>query len=366
LKDKCVGIINYELLIRGKTESNIASLVKKRSTNREEFIWKLQKNSIIIWDEAHKLKNFKTKNSKTCMAAYKQGFKQMFLSASVATTPLELRTIGTCAKLFKGAKEYYQFLYDHGCSKGQWGMVFNDDKSALNRIHKNLFDKRGVRLRRDLIPNFPECEIQIEPYNMDDENTKRINEIYEEMHRELKKIDKKIKNDKENELTIRLRAREKTEMIKIPLIQEMVEEALESGMSVVIFLNFSASIDALAERLNTKCIFDGRVGDKVREQNKKDFQSNKERTIIISTSAGGVGLSLGDEDGNYPRLSIISPDDSAVKMKQVMGRTTRENSKSKSVLKFVFISNTIEEMVSNNVKQKLNNLDTINDGDFVL
>ena len=350
LKDKCIGIINYESLIRGHKDSNIASYIKKRATQRNEFLWKLPKDSSIIWDEAHKLKNWKTQNSKTCISAYKQGYKQIFLSASIATTPLELRTIGMCLKLFKNAKEYYEFLFNNGCSKGIWGITFNNDKNVLLKIHKNLFNKRGVRLKRDSIPNFPECEIEIEPYNMNDETTKKINKIYEEMNLELKKIEEKIKNDSENELTIRIRARQRCEFLKIPLIQEMVEESVESGMSVVVFLNFSESIDALAQRLNTKCIFDGRVGDKIREQNK--------------TSAGGVGLSIGDELGGFPRVSIISPDDSAVKMKQVLGRTVRENSKSKSLIKFVFVSGTIEEKVSNNVKQKLNNLSLINDGDL--
>jgi len=236
----------------------------------------------------------------------------------------------------------------------------------LKRIHKSLFSDRGVRLRRDEIPNFPEYETEISPYNLDDDSTKRINQIYDEMNMELKKIDKKIKKDCKNELTIRLRAREKTEMIKLPLILEMVNEAIEAGMSAVIFLNFSASIDALAERLNTKCIFDGRVGDKVREKNKQDFQNNTERVIIINSAAGGTGLSIGDLDGDHPRISIISPDDSAFKMKQVTGRTVRENSKSKSIIRFVYISGTIEEKVANNVKQKLDNLELLNDGDLKL
>ena len=364
LKSRCIGIVNYESLIRGKSESPIASYIKNKKTHKEEFIWKMPKDSIIIWDEAHKLKNFKTKNSKTCMKAYKQGIRQLFLSASIATSPLELRAIGTCLKMFKGPKDFYQFLYNNGCTKGRWGFQFNNDKNVLNKIHKVLFSDRGTRLRRDTIPNFPECEVQVDPYNLDEDDTKRINTIYSEMQLELKKIEKKIKKDSTNELVIRLRAREKTELIKIPLIQEMVEEAVEAGMSVVIFLNFSASIDALAERLNTKCIFDGRLPDKVREQNKADFQSNKERVIIINSAAGGTGLSIGDVTGNYPRISLISPDDSAFKMKQVQGRTVRENSKSKSILRFIFISNTIEEVVAMNVKQKLDNLDLLNDGDL--
>ena len=366
LSDKCIGIINYESLIRGKSESPIASYVKNRKTRKEEFVWKLPSKSIIIWDEAHKLKNFKTKNCKTCMKAYKQGFTQLFLSASIATSPLELRAIGTCLKMFKSSREFYNYLYENGCTKGRWGFEFNNDKNALTKIHKTLFSDRGTRLRRDSIPNFPECEVQVDPYDLDEADTKKINQIYDEMTVELKKIEKKSKKDTVNELVIRLRARQSTEIIKVPLIQEMVESALEEGMSVVVFLNFSDSIDALATRLNTKCIFDGRLKDEIREQNKKDFQSNKERVIIINSAAGGTGLSIGDLEGNHPRLSLISPDDSAFKMKQVQGRTVRENSKSKSILRYIFIKNTIEERVANNVKQKLANLDLLNDGDLKL
>jgi len=363
--DKCLGIINYELLIRGRKDSDIASYVKKRTTRREEFVWKLPKNTIIIWDEAHKLKNFKTQNSKTCINAYKQGYKQVFLSASLATTPLELRTVGTCLKMFKTANEYYQFLYNHGCTKGMWGMEFNNDKNVLVNLHKQLFNKRGIRLKRDEIPNFPECEVEVDPYDMDKSDTEEINRVYDEMHKELAVLDKRIKKDGDNELTVRLRSRQKIEIIKVPLIYDMVNEAIEAGLSVVIFLNFSASIDALANRLNTKCIFDGRLDDKVREQNKEDFQSNKEKVIIINSSAGGTGLSIGDVTGNHPRISLISPDDNCFKIKQTMGRTVRENSKSKSIIRFIYISNTIEEKVAANVKQKLNNLDLLNDGDLL-
>ena len=366
LKNKCLGVVNYEQLTRGKTESEIASYVKRQKTHRKEFVWKLSKNSLIIWDEAQRLKNHKTKNSKCCIEANKAGYPQVFLSASVATNPLELRTIGICLGIYANQKEYFKFLYNNGCTKGRWGWQFDNNKETLKNIHKMLFEQRGVRLRRDSIPNFPECEIEVEPYDLDSESTEKINEIYEEMHLELKKIDKKIKSDGDSELTVRLRARQSTELIKVPLIQEITEECIENGMSVIIFLNFSESIDALAERLSTKCIFDGRISNTIREKNKDDFQANKERVIIINSAAGGVGLSLGDVTGDHPRVSIVSPDDSAFKMKQVQGRSVRENSKSKSIIKFVFISKTIEEQVSNNVKQKLANMDLINDSDLKL
>jgi hypothetical protein len=362
---KLIGIINYELLIRGRTDSKIASYVEDRRTHRKEFVWKIPKrNSIILWDEAHKLKNYKTKNSKTCIAAHKQGYRQLFLSATIATNPLEIRTIGTCLKLFKGNKDYYTFLNEHGCEKGRWGMEFNNDKKSLQKLHKYFFEERGVRLKRDDIIGFPECEIEIEAYDLDEESTSKINQIYDEMKRELKSLDSKIKKDGDSELTIRLRARQKCEILKVPIFADMAQEAVEEGMSVVVFLNFSDSIDALARLLNTECIFDGRYPNELREYNKEQFQDNKEKVIIINTAAGGVGLSLPDTTGLNPRIALISPDDSAFKMRQVQGRIWRESSKSKSLQRIIYTAGTVEEIVCNNVKQKLDNLDLINDDDL--
>jgi hypothetical protein len=62
-------------------------------------------NTIILWDESQRLKNWKTKTTKTCVAAYQQGFKQLFLSATNATTPLELRAVGMSLKLFRGVNK---------------------------------------------------------------------------------------------------------------------------------------------------------------------------------------------------------------------------------------------------------------------
>jgi len=63
-------------------------------------------------------------------------------------------------------------------------------------------------------------------------------------------------------------------------------------------------------------------------------------------------------------LALISPCYSAVLMRQATGRVWRDSGKSKSVQKIVFVGNTIEEEVCEKVKLKLENLDTLNDGDL--
>ena len=172
-------------------------------------------------------------------------------------------------------------------------------------------------------------------------------------------------NKSANQLTAILRARQKIELIKVPLFLEMIEESLESEMSVVVFCNFTETINALSERLNTKCIVNGDPKNvKNRQSNIDNFQADKERVILINISAGGAGLSLHDINGKYPRISLISPSYSAVLMRQATGRVWRDSAKSRSIQKIVFVSGTVEEKVCESVKLKLENMDTLNDGDL--
>lgn len=368
MKNELVGVVNYEQIRIGKTDSPFASYVENRKTHKKKFVWKIPKNTLIIWDESQKLKNWKTKNSKTCIEALKQGYKMLFCSATNATNPLELRTVGTCLNLFKGANQYYQWCYQHGVAKGRFGLEFTSDiklrQKVLKKLHTDIFVNRGSRLTRDTIPNFPESEIIADCYNMDEMDVNRINTIHSDMKKELLKLAKQTKVDKASELTAILRARQQIELIKVPLFVDMIEEGIEGGMSVVVFVNFTETLQAIAKRLNTNCIFDGKTSDVERQKSVDDFQSGKERVILVNIASGGAGLSLHDIHGLNPRLAIMSPSYSAVLMRQATGRVWRENGKSKSVQKIVFVANTVEEQVCENVKEKLKNLDLLNDGDL--
>lgn len=364
MKDRLVGIINYEKLRTGRKDSDIASYILHRHEKRAKFEWKLPKKTLIIWDESQKLKNWKTQNSKTCQAAIKAGYPMLFCSATNATNPLEMRAVGLALKIYKNGKAYYDWAYENGVYKGNWGLEFNNDPKILKRLHRTIFEQRGVRLRRDDIPNFPACEIIPEVYNMDEEDAHKINQIYDDMERELAKLERIKKGDGESELTIQLRARQQIELIKVPLFVDMIEEAKEQGFSVAVFVNFTETLNALAARLGTSCIFDGKTPDKIRDRNVELFQEDKERVILVNVQSGGAGLSLHDLNGNFPRMSIISPTYSPVFMRQALGRIWRDDAKTKSVQRIVCVANTVEENVCRNVQQKLDNLDLLNDGDL--
>ena len=191
-----------------------------------------------------------------------------------------------------------------------------------------------------------------------------ILQIYKDMQREIALLKAKQKKDSTAEMVVRLRARQQAELVKVPLLVDLTEECIEQGQSVVIIVNFSETIKALSKRLNSTCIVWGENKDGERDKNIKSFQDDKSRVIILNIQAGGVGVSLHDLNGKYPRVSLISPNDSAVLLRQALGRIHRAGAKTKALQKVIYIANTIEEEVCKNVKSKIKNLDLINDGDL--
>lgn len=361
-------VLNYESVKTGKYKDIGVWQDVSRTSNKQFFKWNLPKNTLIIFDESHKLKGHGTQNSEMALEAKKQGYHILCCSATNAIDPVELKTVGLILGVYKRGK-WRAFLKEHGCEKGRFGWEFNGDKKILKKLHHDLFVERGVRLSKRDIPNFPDCDTIAEAYNMDDKSEKDINEAYAEMERELTMLKIKCKNTKEyqiNSMVIQLRARQRAELIKVPLLVEMAEDAIESGMSVVIFLNFSESIKALSKRLRTNCIVWGENKGEERQRNIDAFQADTERIIIVNVKAGGAGLSLHDLNGQFARMSLISPTPSAVDLRQALGRIHRDGAKSKALQKIIFVANTEEEKTCEKVKLKLENLDTINDGDVLI
>ena len=355
-------VINYESLRTGKYKE-IGTWVVPKGKKKKVFTWKCSKDTLIVFDESHKLKNKKTQNSEIAVEAKKQGYKILLCSGTAAISPLELYASGYILGLHV-LKDYYPWIYKHGCYKGNFGLEFNGDEFVLKKLHKDLFLDKGVRIKKEDIKGFPDCETIVDTFDLDSESEKKINQIYKDMQREIALLKAKQKKDSTAEMVVRLRARQQAELVKVPLLVDLTEECIEQGQSVVIIVNFSETIKALSKRLNSTCIVWGENKDGERDKNIKSFQDDKSRVIILNIQAGGVGVSLHDLNGKYPRVSLISPNDSAVLLRQALGRIHRAGAKTKALQKVIYIANTIEEEVCKNVKSKIKNLDLINDGDL--
>lgn len=96
----------------------------------------------------------------------------------------------------------------------------------------------------------------------------------------------------------------------------------------------------------------------------ESFQKNETNVCLCMVQAGGVAVSLHDLEGDHPRVALICPGWSAVELIQALGRIHRNGGKTPCLQKLIFADGTVEQIVQRKVKNKVDNLSALNDGDL--
>jgi SNF2 family DNA or RNA helicase len=258
---------------------------------------------------------------------------------------------------------FYQWAMKYGCVKNRWnGVEFAGGHSHIEAIAEQISHRCARMTAAELAEHFAETQIITEPLQFGDE----IESIYNEMEKELADLEEKSKGDSTNKsaaaLVAQLRARQRVELFKVPVIVDMVEDLLAEGKSVAVFVNFSATLDALKEKLPTNSLkIDGRQTAQEREAAIEAFQGNTSRVVLANIAAGGVGISLHDTHGGHPRAAIISPDWNEKNILQAIGRVHRAGGKTPSLQRILFAAGTVEESVEKSVRKKISLLKTLNE-----
>ena len=94
---------------------------------------------------------------------------------------------------------------------------------------------------------FKECDVTAKAYPMMPKVAAQIEEQHQIIHQAME--DLRNKSSSANPLVIMLRARQKIEMLKVPLFVELTEKHLRRGKYVVWFLNFKETKKVLTEKL---------------------------------------------------------------------------------------------------------------------
>jgi len=224
------------------------------------------------------------------------------------------------------------------------------------------------------IPSFPATMIEATP--IETGKAKSIQRVYDNLKRQMKEAQRHDDRDTLHSLahnlnarsvtalTIQLRARQEIELLKADAMVAMAKDAVEEGMSVVLLVNFDATIEHLAAALNAHdSILRGGQSPTERQRVIDRFQANECPVVIANMQAGGVGVSLHDPKGIRPRLSLISPSFSAQDLRQALGRVHRAGGAA-SIQKILFAADTVEEHTADICANKLANIDLLNDGDL--
>ena len=382
-------VINYEKLIRGNTKWLKYNKPPKgpngKAIDMPRFLLtrlNFPDNALVILDEAHRCKAFASLSAGVMIACKKQGYKLLNLSATLACDPREMKASGYANNFIRTpyAKEYKQFCIDHGAEwLGRWGALTFDAtcskaQSKMKAIHRSLFEiqQSASRLTRQMMAEyFPDNHVDATAYTMDEVNTKKIQAVYDWLDRELERLYEHCENYGECVLTLILEARQRIEMLKVPLFVSLIEDSFDEGNSVVCFVNFTRTLEAINTKLLHRKDFKNNIGyirggqkDADRERDIADFQADRKRIILANQAAGGIAIDLHDLNGNFPRQSILSPTFSAVQLLQAMGRIHRHGALTPCYQSLAYVAGTIEERACRNVQAKLDNLTLLNDGDL--
>jgi len=350
-------VINYEKIRTGKTE-----YMSKRA--KKIFLWNLPENTLVLCDEAHKMKGPFTLNSQLAISLVNQGHQLHMMSATAAEDPTEMRALGYVLDLHslnetKGSKKnWYSWMYQFGCAKDLWNQWCLKKRSKLLELHDIMYSNNCKRLTvRDFPDSFRANRVFIEPIQFQEQ--RKILNAYKEAGITPAIVTKFFESsdveDSEFEMVNLLRARQLAESFKVKDMADMSKELLNQKKSVVLFVNFSDTVEALCGILKCKCIRGGQ-NPKERQDIIDAFQRDEEHVLVVNTAAGGTGISLHDVNGNRQRVTLISPSFNVKDYMQALGRIHRNGAKSDAIQKILVASDTVEEKVIEAIENKVANI----------
>ena len=388
---KAFLVINYEKLARGNTKwlkrskkwgNELWKQIAHRDKGCPEFLQaklNLPDNSFVILDESHKCKGRDSLNAGIMIACKRQGFKLHLMSATQATSCLEMYAFGyVIGHHDLSYKSFDLYCKDHGAEPiGKWGALTFDGESknartAMKKAHDNIFEYQGFAsklTRASMGSHFPDNFIEAVSLDFGKANTVKMEQIYAEMQREIDKLDERSSDYSIHIFAILTKARRKTELLKVPVLVEYMEESFKEENSPVCFINYTDTIGAMVDRFGKPLqrhinLIRGGQTSLERDGILADFQSDRKRIMIANIKSGGTGIDMHDLNGNYPRTSYINPGFSAVDVLQSLGRICRQGAKTKCLQKIVFAAGTIEETACQKVQMRINNLHTLNTGEL--
>lgn len=355
--------INLELLRYGRTP--YGTWVNEGGKVR----WRWAKEiGFLVIDEVHRCAGIESQAANMLYHSRTDKIPTLMMSATPAQSPLEMHAIGHVLGLHKGGQDFWQWARNHGCRKdksgefGFYGWPGKKPDAIMEELHRKLFPAYGTRIRKADIPGFPKTQILAELYDV--EQPGLVDALYARMEEAIKELHDRTSRYRQSPSSKLLAAQQEVELLKVPILVELANDAVDRGCSVPIFVNFRATMRELLTRLNTPCAIYGAQDSRERQGFIDGYQMGFFRHIVCQAQAGGVLISLHDLDGCYPREALICPGWCARTMHQIFGRVHRDDAKTPSIQRIILAAGTCEEKIHAACSRKAENMYALVDGDL--
>ena len=144
---------------------------------------------------------------------------------------------------------------------------------------------------------------------------------------------------------------------KISQTIELAENIIEQGKKVIIFCNFTDSLNKISEHFGKTAVkLDGSMSKPSRQHSVDEFQDNdKVRVFVSNLKAGGVGITLtAAEAVIFNDISFVPSD-----MAQAEDRAYRYGQKNNVLIYYPLFDNTIEAIIYDMVNAKKQVISTV-------
>ena len=150
---------------------------------------------------------------------------------------------------------------------------------------------------------------------------------------------------------------------KIPYTCEIIDKCIEQGKKVIVFTNFTMTLDMIHEKYKkNSVVLDGRMSKEKRQDAVDKFQTQDKIKVFISNIvAGGVGITLtAAEVVIMNDLSFVPAHHS-----QAEDRAYRYGQKNSVLVYYPIFENTIEKIIYNILQKKKGIIDQVmGDGEY--
>lgn len=345
-------IVSYGEVSRQK-EENVVSVFGLEKENKYFF----------IFEEAQKLKNFSTKTFKNSkiLINYLDTSKILYISALINDKEANWKVIYHLSLVIGNNFSISSIVHDALQNHSDKLSEKDENHLICSKLNGKILQRLWELIYRDIfvIPtSFLKLDFEAKIINGFYEIKKKKYLLYSEQAYLLLKG---IYNEKTKEFNVSgnfdriQKALRLSCLSKIPIIVNLVKDKIEKGKKVVLCIPSLDCQNLLMKKLLEFAPLLLRGAVKMRERPeivKKFTEKNDHKVLIITPQVGGYGLNLNDTRGDEPIDMIIIPTYNYSDLKQNSGRTLRRDTKSDSIITFVYCINFLLEAIFVNMKRK--------------
>ncbi|KAK7473353.1 hypothetical protein BaRGS_00035401 [Batillaria attramentaria] len=266
-----VNIISYDLLSR-----------KAKQLTAAKF-------QVIIMDESHFLKNFKTVRTKAALPLLQAAKHVILLSGTPALSrPVELYTqiIAICPRLFKfhdfgvryceGKQQPWGWDYSGSCNMGELQLLL-EEKMMIRRLKRDVLSQLPAKRRQMVV---------LDPVSV--ASSRSLIQASRTMEQKLTGMQKR---------GALLQYFHETCKVKVSAVRDYVLDMVAAEKKFIIFAHHQEMLDSIEEAVSQASVqyirIDGRTTSEQRNFFCRKFQSRDEcRVAVLSITAANAGLNL--------------------------------------------------------------------------